>query len=417
MNVDTMRQIDKHMGIPLCFIMNLIYKIAGLFNSLKRPAPHNALFIELSEMGSAIIADPAMRRLASEGVNLHFVIFKSNADSLRLLNTIPEQNIFTLRADNLFTLIFDSLKFIVWCRKKKIDTVIDLELFSRVTSLLSSVTGAANRVGFHAGYEEGLYRGSFQTHPVAYNPHQHISHNFMALIHALLEKDYKGPYPKTMIQEGDITLAQRDCSEQELEIVKTKISSLYPDYQPEKHRIVLINPNASDLLPQRRWMPERFAAVMSELLGRYDDILLVITGAPGEKKGADALCQQVNHSRCVNSAGVFRFLELPALYTISTTMLTNDSGPAHFASVTTLPTYVIFGPETPRLYSALGNSTPIYAGLACSPCVSASNHRKTSCLDNKCLQAIMPAQVVALMEKTLGKGKGEPRLISTQQLA
>jgi hypothetical protein len=59
-----------------------------------------------------------------------------------------------------------------------------------------------------------------------------------------------------------------------------------------------------------------------------------------------------------------------------------------------MPTFVIFGPETPRLYGSLGNSTPIYAGLACSPCVSASNHRKTPCIDNVCLQVITPQQVL-----------------------
>jgi ADP-heptose:LPS heptosyltransferase len=74
-------------------------------------------------------------------------------------------------------------------------------------------------------------------------------------------------------------------------------------------------------------------------------------------------------------------------------MLTNDSGPAHFASVTPLPVFVFFGPETPAIYGPLGNMTPIYAGLACSPCVSAMNHRKSPCSDNVCLQIIPPEQV------------------------
>jgi len=74
-------------------------------------------------------------------------------------------------------------------------------------------------------------------------------------------------------------------------------------------------------------------------------------------------------------------------------MVTNDSGPGHFAAVTDMPTFVIFGPETPALYGSLGKTTPIFAGLACSPCVSASNHRKTACKDNVCLQVIQPLQV------------------------
>jgi len=49
-------------------------------------------------------------------------------------------------------------------------------------------------------------------------------------------------------------------------------------------------------------------------------------------------------------------------------MLTNDSGPAHFASITNMHTFVIFGPETPALYGSLGASTPIFAALTINVC-------------------------------------------------
>ena len=93
--------------------------------------------------------------------------------------------------------------------------------------------------------------------------------------------------------------------------------------------------------------------------------------------------------------------QLTVLYSIASLMVTNDSGPGHFSSITKLPTFVLFGPETPSLYGSLGNSTPIYAGLACSPCVSAANHRKTPCTDNKCLQAITVDQVFETIQPTL----------------
>jgi ADP-heptose:LPS heptosyltransferase len=112
---------------------------------------------------------------------------------------------------------------------------------------------------------------------------------------------------------------------------------------------------------------------------------------------------QVNHARCVNFAGKQKLEELPALYQIAELMLTNDSGPGHFSSVTDLRTFVLFGPETPQLYGSLGNSTPIYAGLACSPCVSAANHRKTPCRDNVCLQVIKPEAVLLQLKDALAK--------------
>jgi len=129
----------------------------------------------------------------------------------------------------------------------------------------------------------------------------------------------------------------------------------------------------------------------------------MITGAPREREYAQAISDSANRDRCVNIAGYLEFSELPLLYTVSHLMLTNDSGPAHFSSVTELKTYVIFGPETPALYGSMGNSTPIYAGLACSPCVSAYNHRRTPCNNPVCVKSITPEYVFSIVKSSLVK--------------
>jgi hypothetical protein len=66
-----------------------------------------------------------------------------------------------------------------------------------------------------------------------------------------------------------------------------------------------------------------------------------------------------------------------------------------------MPVFVLFGPETPAAYGPLGAATPIYAGLACSPCVTAANHRKSSCNDNVCLQLITSEQVFQVLKPAL----------------
>ena len=393
MKVDTMRQVDYYAGVPLCFIFTLFFKLTGLFSAWRRRDPKRVLFVELSEMGSAIIVDPAMRKMRDSGAELYFVIFKKNAPSLRLLGTVPEENVFHIEEDGLFPLAISSLRFLFWTRRNKIDTVIDLELFSRYSALLTGLSGANNRIGYHAFHNEGLYRGDLLTHKVAYNAHMHIAKNFIALINATLSEKVETPYSKTLIGDEEIKLAQLSLSEDELAPMRQRVREDFVDYDAATHRIVLINPNASELLIQRRWMPERYAELMRRILADYDDVLVLITGAPGEREEADALKGEVGHERCVNFAGRVKFAELPSLYTISTLMVSNDSGPGHFSAVTAMPSYVIFGPETPALYGSLGDSTPIYAGLACSPCVSASNHRKTPCHDNVCLQVITVEQV------------------------
>jgi ADP-heptose:LPS heptosyltransferase len=388
MKVDTMRKIDFLAGMPLCFVATWLLK---LFAARRTTQPKNVLLIELSEMGSTILADPAMQKLKRIfDANLHFVIFAKNKPSLDLLGTVPQANIFTIREDRLIHLALDTLRFLQWTRKRNIDTVIDLELFSRFTALLSSFCGATNRVGFYKFHTEGLYRGEMLTHRVAYNPHIHIAKNFIALVNALSAEREELPYSKTLIGDDEVALRTVSYSTEQQEGIRAKIRALYPNYDVARHQLVLINPNASELLIQRRWMPEHFVTLMQAILARYDDALVLITGAPNEAAEAEDLRRQVAHERCINFTGQVTLTELTILYSISKIMVTNDSGPGHFSSITTMPTFVLFGPETPKLYGSLGNSTPIYAGLACSPCVSAANHRKTPCSDNVCLQVIKP---------------------------
>lgn len=394
MNVDTMRRIDHHAGVPLTFLLTMAHKCFSFFRPIQKPRARNVLLIELSEMGSAILVDPAMRKLKAniEG-ELFFVIFKKNRVSLQLLGTIKEENIFTIDEDGMLPLVLSTLKFLKWCREKKIDSVIDLELFSRFTALLSGLSGAQNRVGFHSFHNEGLYRGDLLSHKVAYNPHQHIAKNFIALVDALLSTQEELPYTKRIISDSETALAKVSVSDDEKAAVYTIIGHHYEGFDPQKNPIILVNSNASDLLPQRRWDRENYAEVIRKILASNSDAIVLLTGAPAEFAGARQLAMSVDNLRCINFAGAVKFLQLPHLYSISAFMLTNDSGPAHFASITDMHTYVIFGPETPALYGSLGSSTPIFAQMACSPCVSAANHRKTPCSDNQCIQVITPEWV------------------------
>ncbi len=406
MNVDLMRKIDRRVGVPLCFLLNLVIRISAFLRFKKKIKPDlsRVLFIELSEMGSAIIVDPAMRKLQKEaGSEMYFAIFEDNSKSLEILGTIPEQNVFKMNPNGLFRLAAEVIRFMFWCRKHKISTVIDLELFSRFTALLSGLSGARSRAGFYAFHDEGLYRGKLMNFPVRYNAHVHVAVNFISLINTALGQ-HDTPYPTTAVMSDELILSKAAINPADVSRVREKISGLYPDWKGE--RVVLLNVNASDLLPQRRWLPENFAEVARHILSQFDDVLLVGTGAPKEREYVQNVVDMVGDSRFVNSSGIFKFGELVPLYSICTLMLTNDSGPAHFASVTDLKVFVIFGPETPALYLPIGgNAEPFYLGLPCSPCVSAANHRKTSCITRPCITGISPVWIKSRLEEFLKQGK------------
>lgn len=406
MNVDLMRKIDYYAGVPLTFIATGIVKLLDRLTQPAQASPHRVLFIELSEMGSAILVDPAMQKLKKEtGAELFFAIFTSNKASLKLLNTVPDENIFTIGDKNILSLLFDTLRFLWWARRKRIDSVIDLELFSRYTALLTGLSGARNRVGYYGFHNEGLYRGEMLTRRVAYNPHIHIAKNFIALVNALTSDHSEVPYSKTVISDEEIKLQKISIDKAAQQQLRDLIKQSHGDFDAKQQRVVLINPNASELLVQRRWMPERYVELAQRILDTYSDVLILLTGAPSEQDEAEGMRRAIERDRCVNFAGKLTLLELPVLYSVSVLMVTNDSGPNHFSSITEMPNLVLFGPETPNLYGSLGNSTPIYAGLACSPCVSAANHRKTACTNNVCLQAITVDEVFKHVSKVLSPAR------------
>lgn len=415
-SVNTMRAIDHWVGVPLCVIAS---PLVALMDSVKNifsrgsQTPKKLLFIELSEMGSAILVDPAMRNAQARGAELFFLIFKSNRASLTLLNTVKPENIFTIDSSSLGGLIKDTLRFLIVARVHRIDTVIDLELFSRFTALLTGLCGARRRVGYHIFHGEGLWRGFMLTRKVHYNPHIHITKNFLSLIHAAFAQKIEVPFSKIHIPDSEVKLEQAiinpDVMKKVLSRIEQKASEAGIPYTYGKDRLILINPNASDLLPQRRWAQQRFSELIQAVHQRYPNDLILITGSPAEFVYVDKVRSVANVKNALNFAGQVTFAELPPLYTLSDVMVTNDSGPGHFSAVTPLRTVVLFGPETPALYGSIGNSIAITANLACSPCVSAANHRKTPCHDNVCMQAITVAQVmdkVAIQLQEADKAKG-----------
>lgn len=400
MKLRTMRAVDYWIGIPLCFLCTLVVRLLGQPKGSDKP--RRVLFIELSEMGSTVIANPALEKAKRElGAEIFFLIFERNADSLRLLPTVEEKNIITIRETGLITLALDSLRFLRWVRKAKIDTVVDMELFSRYSGLLTGLSGAHRRVGFHRFHGEGLYRGEMLTHRVNYNGHIHMAKNFICMVNALLASKPEVPYSKTYVPDEEIRVPLQAVSEADKETVRGLVRQVYPEYRPGYHRIVLINPNSSELLPQRRWERDNFSVLAAMVVREWEDVLVLITGSPAEREEAMQMQEKVGHPRFRSFAGMHRLMAITALYNISNVLVTNDSGPAHFSAITPIRSIVLFGPETPRLYGSLGNTESITADLSCSPCVTAANQKNSACNDAVCMRMITPERVLESIRAVL----------------
>lgn len=176
-----------------------------------------------------------------------------------------------------------------------------------------------------------------------------------------------------------------------------------------------MNPNASDLLPLRRWPGERYVELARRLLAKHQDVFVGFTGAPDEATATAELVRQVGSSRCISLAGKTTLRQLLVLYTLAEVLVTNDSGPAHFATLTPIRVVTLFGPETPALFAARTlRNTVLWAGIACSPCVNAYNSRQSPCRDNLCMQAITVDKVFA--ETCRAYEMGRPKATPTAKI-
>ncbi len=173
------------------------------------------------------------------------------------------------------------------------------------------------------------------THRVAYNPHIHISQNLIALVNALIVAKPQIPYSKTPVIDSDLAVSLPAPSTDAREIMIARMRAA-AQIDPEAHRVVLINPNASELLPHRRWMPARYAELIKRIIG-------AISGRAGadhrraQRARRSGSAWRRNAGRAASrSPAIRRCRELPALYSLAKLMVTNDSGPSHFAAASGL---------------------------------------------------------------------------------
>ena len=104
--------------------------------------------------------------------------------------------------------------------------------------------------------------------------------------------------------------------------------------QETEPHLILLNPNASDLLPLRKWPTDRYVELARRLLEKFPEVCITLTGAPDEAAGIRRVGEEIGSPRCFSLAGKTTLPQLLVLYTLSELLITNDSGPAHFASMT-----------------------------------------------------------------------------------
>lgn len=211
----------------------------------------NLLFVKLAEQGSTVLAIAAIQRAVQMvgREHVYFIAFEENRFILDLLELIPEKNVLTLNSQTLTGLAFSTLRAMRRMWALKLDAAIDMEFFARGSAIMTLLSGARARVGFHTWYAAGPYRGDLFTHRLLYNPHLHTASIFQVLVEALRSDPADLPTLALAPPSAENTFAHFVPRPGEVEPVE----ALLPHPNGKRPPIILLNPNASDLVPLRQW--------------------------------------------------------------------------------------------------------------------------------------------------------------------
>jgi ADP-heptose:LPS heptosyltransferase len=385
------RFLDKYAGSSICFAFTLINKMRP---RRKVDNIRNILIIELFEMGAAIMAYSSLRYIKEnlDDPNIYVITLDRVKPSWDILDIIPEENFFSIKGKNLFTFITSLLRQVWALRKRRIDLIIDFELFMRIPAIISFLIKSRLRAGFNRYLIEGLYRGGFYDINCAFNQNVHISKNFLALTKSAIHQEKNIPNHKGTIKNSEIKIPKYRSNAR---LKKSIIEKIKKIYTLDKNDIYVVSPDVGKVLAVRNYPKDYLVEVIRKLLKYNKRAIAVLIGIDENMPICNYIEKHVNDERCINfcsqTESIFELMELLSL---SKLVITNDNGHAHFAAMAETKTIALFSTDSPFMYGPLGKCVILYSHFHCSPCINAFNHKSSVCNNNLCLQSIKPDTVV-----------------------
>ena len=354
-----MRWTDNWVGLPLCFVFGLLALAARRIRpgrARKVTGTRPIAVFKFFGLGSIMEATPLLRAIRQRHAQapLVFVTFDSMAPLLRNLGLTTDLRV--LRTGSPLQFLWDCLRTILWMREHRVDAVVDLEFFSKFSTLLSFLSGAHVRVGYHLNE---FWRRSLVTHPIYFNYFHHITEIFCEAGRQL-----------------DVDLTDHRISRLEVspEALRAAQDSLQLAGWRQGTPLLGVNVNAGELCRERRWPIERFAWVVERLLRQRPDLFVAVTGSPSESAYSALFLQALPddlRGRAFLAAGPWRLETFIAGLTLMDGFLTNDSGPMHLAAAQGTPIVSLWGPARPGFIAPhADNLRVLYANYRCSPCVN-----------------------------------------------
>lgn len=350
MKLQLKRKADTLIGKPALISINMLARILGLI--LRRShsvTPVNTiLLMKFQGMGSLVITKPALRMLRTEYPKAK-IIFWGTAATAALAKEMPEfDEIVILRDKSIFGAFTSLISALFHFWRLRIDWTLDLEVYSKISSVLTTLTCARNRAGF--AVDSVRYRHFTHTHLLFFNRYEFLGLAYCRLVGLLLPANMQIQINlETSIAYGN------------WKFELTLLSDL-----PKKYFVV--NVHAGELALERKWPKEYFESLVHQILD-HSDLHAVLIGHGAYEIKENSTFKQ--HLKILNLTGKLSLQDTVRCLAHAKLVLSNDTAPLHLALSTSAPVLGLFGPTKASTYfpSHRPQSYALGRHIYCSPCV------------------------------------------------
>lgn len=160
--------------------------------------------------------------------------------------------------------------------------------------------------------------------------------------------------------------------------------------------LVVLNPGAN-FGSAKCWPPEYFASISDSLVARYD-ARVVASAVPKEREIADRLAAAARRPIDIFMDPPLGLGPLKELIRRANLLITNDTGPRHFAAAFDVPVVTVFGSSDPAWTDTRFEGERIARlDLDCQPCMK----RLCPLKHHNCMRQLEPDRVLELVEELL----------------
>lgn|GEM_PF-1943963 len=336
---------DTFVGVPLAYLHILLAKTAGFLfrrnHSIEKKQPDEICFIKLLGYGSVVMASDSIHSIKKKYPfsKITIICSKTIEEGIKSLGLFDK--VYVIDDHNIFTIIQSSLRIIfqLWLRKQL--WTVDLEVYSKLTSILALWTFAYNRFGFY--FNEVSFRRNLNTHFIYFNSIINVVENYEQIAIALGVTDFYSYYLPRFSERP----------------------------KQQTYSYIGLNNTCSEFSQVRKLSEKQMSAICNWICDNTH-YKVALLGAPSDRWENENFIKNWSlPTDCVeNLAGVYSIDDYyQFLYENCKIIITIDTAILHIAGKLHIPHLSIWGPTTPwsRIKQSDENIA-LYQPVKCSPC-------------------------------------------------